>query len=82
MLAHYTTCAICDGPVDKTLPPHDPGAPEVDEIIPVSLGGDPLAWTNVRLTHRLCNQKRGNRPDTTSAPTGEGPAAPSTSRRW
>jgi 5-methylcytosine-specific restriction endonuclease McrA len=84
VLAHYDTCAICGGPVDKTLPPNDPGAPEVDEIIPVSLGGDPLAWNNVRLAHRLCNVKRGNRPDTgtPASPTGDPPAKPSTSRRW
>ena len=41
--------------------PH-PMRPEVDEILPVSKGGDPLAWGNVRLTHRqrICNQRRGD----------------------
>lgn len=34
---------------------------EVDEIIPVSRGGDPLAWNNVQLTHRCCNQHKSNR---------------------
>lgn len=80
VLAHYTHCAICDGPVDKTLPPYDPGAPEVDEIVPVSLGGDPLAWSNVQLAHRLCNAKRGNRPAGTKS-TAE-PDKPTPSRCW
>lgn len=81
VLAAYTHCAECGGPVDKTLPPYDPGAPEVDEIIPVSLGGDPLAWTNVRLCHRLCNVKRGNKPVGTSR-TATAPEKPAASRRW
>lgn len=60
VLAEETHCGLCGQPVDRTLHHNDPGAPEVDEIIPVSLGGDPLARSNVRLTHRLCNQRRGN----------------------
>ena len=38
----------------------DPMRPEVDEIVPVSKGGSPYAWGNVRLVHRICNQRRGN----------------------
>lgn len=53
-------CWLCGRPVDKSLPPHLPGSPEVDEIIPVSLGGDPLDRKNTRLAHRLCNVRRGN----------------------
>lgn len=33
---------------------------EVDEIVPVSLGGNPLDRSNVRLAHRECNRRRGN----------------------
>lgn len=83
VLAAYTHCALCGLPVDKTLPHTDPGAPEVDEITPVSLGGDPLAWSNVQLAHRICNQRKSNhvtptRPDRLAiAP----PPAP-TSRDW
>jgi len=55
-------------------------APEVDEIIPVSLGGDPLRWANVQLCHRICNQRRGNKLDyvhpSVATPT------PTTSRVW
>lgn len=36
VIAHYRDCALCGRPVDKTLHHLDPGAPEVDEIIPVS----------------------------------------------
>ena len=56
-------CAICGQPIDYTLPPHHPMAYELDEIIPVSKGGDPVDPDNVRPTHRICNEKRGNRLD-------------------
>lgn len=39
--------------------PH-PMRAEVDEIVPVSLGGNPLDRSNVRLAHRECNRRRGN----------------------
>lgn len=81
VLASETHCALCGGWVDKTLPPTDPGAPEVDEKIPVSLGGDPLKRSNVQLAHRLCNQRKGNR-TTTGHVAPPPPAQPATSRRW
>ena len=52
VLAAESECGICGLPVDKTLHFLDPMAPEVDEIIPVSRGGDPLARANTRLAHR------------------------------
>ena len=61
VLAAYDTCDICGQPVDKTLPPGQPGSPEVDEIIPVSRGGSPYDPANLRLSHRWCNVRRGNR---------------------
>lgn len=80
VLAAYDTCALCGELVDKTLPPHHDGAPEVDEILPVSLGGDPLLWTNVQLAHRLCNRLKGNGPTTTV--TMQAPRQPQPSRAW
>ena len=32
----------------------------VDEIVPVSLGGDPLDFDNTRPAHYICNARRGN----------------------
>ena len=63
VLAAYDVCAICGQPVDKTLHTPHPLSAEVDEIIPVSHGGNPLAWDNVRLTHRRCNRLKSNRSD-------------------
>jgi hypothetical protein len=60
VLAEETHCGICGQPVDVTLPAGLPASPEVDEVQPVSLGGNPLSRENARLTHRLCNQQRGN----------------------
>jgi 5-methylcytosine-specific restriction endonuclease McrA len=58
--AEENDCWLCGQPVDKTLPPYLPGSPEVDEIIPVSLGGSPIDRNNCRLAHRICNVRRGN----------------------
>lgn len=60
VLAEETHCWLCGGPVDTTLPHGLPESPEVDEVVPVSLGGSPFDRTNCRLSHRLCNQRRGN----------------------
>ena len=60
VLAEETHCAICGLPVDITLPAGQPDSPEVDERIPVSKGGSPYRRDNCRLTHRLCNARRGN----------------------
>lgn len=61
ILAMYDHCAICGRFVDKTLPQYDPMAPEVDEIIPVSRGGSPVDIDNLQLTHRKCNEMKGNK---------------------
>ena len=60
VLAAYDVCAICGKPVDKTLKTPHPMSAEVDELIPVSRGGDPYSFTNCRLTHRRCNSSAGN----------------------
>ena len=59
-------CWICkafgrSGNIDYSLPPNHPLAFEVDELNPVSLGGDPLDPRNVDAAHRRCNQWRGNK---------------------
>jgi hypothetical protein len=60
VLREETHCGICGHEVDKTLRHGLPGSPEIDEILPFSLGGSPVERSNCRLAHRLCNQKRGN----------------------
>lgn len=60
ILSAYDTCYICGKPVDKSLKTPHPLSPEVDEIIPVSRGGDPYSFTNCRLTHRQCNRLKSN----------------------
>ena len=82
VLAAYDFCALCGQVIDKTLHHHDPGAPEVDEIIPVSLGGDPLSWSNTQLVHRLCNQRKGNKLALPQAQPAGQPDQPRASRQW
>jgi 5-methylcytosine-specific restriction endonuclease McrA len=60
ILTEESDCAICGQPVDKTIPYPDPWSPTIDEIVPVSLGGDPLDRANCRLAHFRCNVQRGN----------------------
>lgn len=63
VLAAYDTCAICGRPVDKTLKSPHPMSAEVDELIPVSRGGDPYSFANCRLTHRICNRFKSDKTD-------------------
>lgn len=53
-------CALCGQPIDYSLPPGHPMSYELDEIVPVSKGGDPLDPANVQPAHRLCNQRKGD----------------------
>lgn len=65
-------CHLCGRPIDYTLTtwvdPKDgktkrhPLSFELDELKPVSLGGDPYDFENVAPAHRICNQRRGNKP--------------------
>lgn len=88
-------CWICralgrPGDIDYSLPPGHPMSFEVDELVPVSLGGDPLDRGNVDAAHRRCNQWRGNRSVgevLAIARRGRGPRLPSSvgdacSRDW
>lgn len=65
-------CSLCGRPIDYTLTtyvdpkdgkrkPH-PMRYELDEIIPISKGGSHIDPENVQPTHRICNQRRGNKP--------------------
>lgn len=80
LAAQQLPCALCGQPIDYTLTtwvdPKDgktkrhPMSFEVDEIVPVSLGGDPLDRGNVQPAHRICNQRKGNRMATNPMPRG------------
>lgn len=63
-------CGICGKPIDYSLGmvvdsrtgkrrPH-PMSFVVDEIVPVSKGGDPLSFENTRPAHWICNARRGD----------------------
>lgn len=82
VLATQDVCAICGLLVDKTLPQYDPMAPEIDEIIPVSRGGSPVDLDNLQLTHRRCNERKGNRMagDPTNRSASDAPLP--VSRNW
>ena len=52
-------CALCGKPIDYTLAPGHPMSYELDEIVPLALGGDPLDPSNVQPSHRSCNERKG-----------------------
>lgn len=62
VLREESHCHLCNQAVDVTLPHGLPGSPEVDEILPVTYGGDPLDRQNCHLSHRYCNRKRWHGP--------------------
>ena len=53
---------------------------EVDEIVPVSKGGDPLDFANTQPAHRSCNLRKGNGSRRHQAP--HKPSGLPTSREW
>ena len=56
------TCQLCQGPVDSSLHFNDPMAASLDHIAPQSLALTPdHSPGNLRLAHRICNARRGNR---------------------
>ena len=65
VLHEEDTCHLCGQAVDKRLPHGLPGSPEVDELTPVTYGGDPYDRANCRLAHRpprYCNRLRWHGP--------------------
>jgi len=54
-------CGICGEPVNKMLKTPHPMSPDIDEILPVSRGGDPLLRSNVQLTHMICNRRKSDK---------------------
>ena len=59
--ARRDPCALCGGPIDYDLPSGHPLSFEADDIVPVSLGGDPCDIGNLQASHRICNQRRSNK---------------------
>lgn len=47
--------------IDYSLPARHPRSFEVDDLVPVSRGGNPVDYGNVDAAHRECNIWRGNR---------------------
>jgi 5-methylcytosine-specific restriction endonuclease McrA len=60
VLAEEDHCHICGRPVDKTLRTPHPLSPEVDHIEPFATGGHPTDRANCALSHRICNQRKGD----------------------
>ncbi len=82
-------CHICGRAIDYSLPAGHPMSFEVDEIVPVSKGGSPIDRANVAAAHRICNERRGNKPlRKNGSPPADAPRGPEhteqpvTTRDW
>lgn len=53
-------CHICHKHVNMNLDYTDKYSPTMDHLIPLSFGGD-HTYANIRLAHRTCNSRKGNR---------------------
>jgi 5-methylcytosine-specific restriction endonuclease McrA len=51
---------FCGKKIDPILKSPHPMSQSLDHIVPISDGGD-HTYANVRIAHRLCNTRRGNR---------------------
>lgn len=54
-------CWLCGNEIDYDLKFPDPWSFTVDHVIPLSKGGDPLDWENLRAAHYRCNQRKGDK---------------------
>lgn len=61
VIAQGRRCWICGCPIDYRLPAGNPECCEIDELVPVSLGGDPYSRSNCVAAHRCCNNWRSTR---------------------
>lgn len=75
--ALHLPCWLCGHEIDYDLEHPDPWSFTVDHVVPLSKGGDPLGWDNLRAAHLRCNQIKGDRP----ARAGRHPVL-RTSERW
>ncbi|MBS5978045.1 HNH endonuclease [Actinomyces urogenitalis] len=58
-----TTCWLCGGEIDLSLPRREPGGFTIDHVVPRSKGGgDDVA--NLRPAHHHCNTSRQDRAPT------------------
>ena len=55
---HGDVCYLCGRKIDLKLPKGLPGSPEMEDLIPVSRGGNPLDPDNLRPAHKGCNARK------------------------
>lgn len=58
--AQSVICGICGDPLTDARYPH-PLSTTVDHIVPLALGGEPYALSNLRAAHWRCNARKGKR---------------------
>lgn len=74
-------CALCGAPIDYAAPylldngRVNPWCFVVDEVLPVSRGGDPLDIANCQPAHHLCNARAGDKRKAGGAEAPDAPAA-------
>lgn len=59
--AEESLCWLCNKHIDKGLPARHRLSFSVDHVVPLMLGGNPLARSNLRAAHLTCNVARSNK---------------------
>jgi 5-methylcytosine-specific restriction endonuclease McrA len=54
-------CVVCLEPIDVTLPASHRDGPTTEHLVAVAAGGSPTSPSNLALSHRRCNTRRGKR---------------------
>ena len=76
-------CSWCGKPINYDLPAGHEMAFEVDEIVPVWKGGDPLDFDNCQALHRRCNREKYQQERAEAERRrNEAPKPVKASRRW
>lgn len=68
LLRDQGICQDCYQPVVLDVGPNHPKAPNVDHVVPWSLGGTDEP-SNLRLVHRACNRRKSDKPPPVESPS-------------
>ena len=61
LIDSHAPCHICGRAINYTLPHTDPLSFVMDHVIPLKFNGHPLAPSNTKAAHRICNGRKGTK---------------------
>ena len=67
IFASQSVCAICGRPVNFDLKFPDPWSATVDQIVPITKGGNPADIAKKQLAHQQCNRLKSSKTNMVTA---------------